>query len=270
MTINITPRWGGPSDATSGSTYKVERSLNLTDWTELAAAQAATSPYASPSNTLAQDTAYAATSVLLTSAGDFSSTGYAWVDDEAQISWTGKDTNTLTGVSWHSGYGTYSSGSTVVESHESYADTGVDPTANAVVYRITHTDSSSRSSAPSYLWYYYPPTPASSGHCVVIVVAGADLGVTRQSSVTVTGQLAADTQYDDAFGAHLDAGGVPASNSQTTNALGLAFFQCWKNTARRSSAGTDAAYTFTVGGLTVTVSTIPDRDWVLLSQVADA
>jgi len=244
--------------------------LNYTDWSELAASQAATSPYVSPSSTLSGSALYAAVSLTLVSASEFSSTGYAWVDDEALVQWTGKSGNDLTGVTWHSGYGTYASGSSVVEAHESYADNGVTPSANAVVYRITHTDASSVASAPSYLWYYYPPTPASSQHCVVVVSEGADLGIVRQASITVTCQLSLDTQYDDSFGAHLDQAGAGAANSQTTNAMGLAFFHCWKNSARRSSAGTDAPYTFSVGGYSVTVSTIPDRDWVLLSQVADA
>jgi hypothetical protein len=269
MAVNITVRWGGPSDATSGSTYKIERSLNLADWTTLAASQAATTPYVSPSSTLAEDVDYGATTVNLTSGTSFSTSGYAWLDGEALVQWTGKSTNQLTGVTWHSGYGTYTSGSAVVEAHESYSDTGVEPTANAAVYRITHTDANSRASAPAYLWYYYPPIPESSNHCVVVVVAGADLGILRQASATVTCQLAADDQFDDSYGAHLDQTGSASANSQTTNALGLAHFHCWKNSARRSSAGTDAAYTFVVNGYTVTVSTIPDRDWVLLSQVAD-
>lgn len=275
MAVDITVRWGGPSDATSGSTYKIERSLNYSSWSTLAAAQTANSPYASPSTTLASSATYGDTSLTLTDSASFSASGYAWLDGEALVQWTSNAANTLSGVTWHSGYGTYASASAIIEAHESYSDLAVEPSLNAVVYKITHIDADSKESAPSYLWYYYPPTPASSGHCVVVVALGADLGVTRQASQTITCVLAADTQYDDAFGAQLDAGGVSAENSTTTNAMGLAFFQCWKNSARASSAGTDAAYTFSVGGagsaaLTVTASTIPDRDWVLLSQVADA
>jgi hypothetical protein len=270
MAVDITVRWGGPSDATSGSTYKVERSLNLADWTTLAANQAATTPYVSPSNTLASSAAYGATTVTLTSGTAFSTTGYGWLDGAALIQWTGKSTNQLTGVTWHSGYGTYTTGTTLVEAHEFYADTAVEPSANAVVYRITHTDSSSRVSAPAYLWFYYPPTPESSNHCVVVAIAGTDLGIARVASAVVTCTMSLDDQFDDSFGAHLDMTGSGAANSVTTNAMGLAHFHCWKNSARRSSAGTDASYTFVVGGYTVAVSTVPDRDWVLLSDIADA
>jgi hypothetical protein len=131
------------------------------------------------------------------------------------------------------------------------------------VYRITHINGSGVESAPTYMWYYYPPVPVSSSHCVVVVVAAEDTGVGRKESAAVTCTMATDDQFDGSTGAHLDK----TSNSENTNALGLAFFQCWKNVARASLAGTDAAYSFSVNGLGVTVATIPDRDWVLLSQI---
>jgi len=59
----------------------------------------------SVNNTLAGNTDYGATSVVLTSGTSFSNAGYGWIDD-ALIQWTGKTDNTLTGVTWHSGYGT--------------------------------------------------------------------------------------------------------------------------------------------------------------------
>lgn len=270
---NITIRWAGASDAASGSTYKIERTVDNSNWSTLDAAQAATSPYAADTTTLNGSAAYGATSVVLTDATAFATSGYAWLDD-ALIQWTGKSSNTLTGVVWHSGYGTYATGTTIYEAHESYADTGVTISLNAVLYRITHTDASGNVSAPAYLWYYSPPVPASSRHCVVIVPLGSDLGVTMQASEIVTCQLGADDQFGLAAGPHLDQN-EGTDNSQTTNAFGLAFFHCWKNLAREGQAGaSDAVYTFTLkpgtGEWTVTVTTIPDMDWVLLSQVADA
>lgn len=270
---DVTVRWSGPSDATSGSTYKIERTLDNSAWTQLVAAQAATSPYVSVANTLAGNTDYGATSVVLTSGTSFGTSGYGWIDD-ALIQWTGKTTDTLTGVVWHSGYGTYSSGTTVNVAHESYVDTGVTIANNVVLYRITHINSSGVSAAPTYLWYYYPPVPASSRHCVVIASIATDLGIEARSGLGVQASLAADTEFADTSGAHLDKG-QSSVKTGTTNAFGLAFFHCWKNNARSPVTGSDAAYTFVLDSasadkLTVTVATIPDRDWVLLSQVATA
>lgn len=269
---DITLRWSGPSDAAAGSTYKIEQTLDNDTWTELAAAQAATSPYVSPASTLASDHAYGATSVVLASGTSFSSAGYGWIDD-ALIQWTGKSSNTLTGVTWHSGYGTYASGTAVTEAHESYSDAGVTISDNAVLYRITHIDADGNESAPLHSWYYHPPKPASSQHCVVVVAVGADLGVDMQSGVNVQAYLASDNQFGAHAGQHLDSN-VLTGNNQTTNDFGLAFFHCWRDSARVGLGGAaDVPYVFVLkpgsGQLEVTVSSVPDRDWVLLSQVAD-
>lgn len=268
---SITLRWSGPADAVAGSTYTVERTTDNVSWSTLAAAQAATSPYVSPSSTLNANTDYGATSVVLASGTPFSTSGWGWIDD-ALVQWTGKSSNTLTGVTWHSGYGTYASGTTVYEAHESYADTAT-ITLNAVLYRVTHADAAGNASAPTYIWYYKPPAPASSQHCVVIVPIGADLGIDMESGVTVQAYLTNDMQFADTSGQHLNAQSKIV-NSPPTNAFGLAFLQCWKSSARSGIGSTaNSSYTFVlapgVGELVVTVSSIPDRDWVLLSQVAD-
>lgn len=270
MTISITIRWAGPSDAGNGSTYKIERTTDNVSWSELDADQAATSPYVSPTAVLDGDLAYGATSIDLVSATGISSSGYGWIDD-ALVQWTGKSTNTLTGVTWHSGYGTYADGSTFAEAHESYTDASVTPSLLAVLYRITHTNPDGLVSAPTYLWYYYPPAPASADHCVVLVNVATDLGVEAGDGLTVQAYLAADTQFGDLQGAHLNAQ-ASAAKAQTTDAFGLAAFQCWRNSRRGGiGTGTDAAYTFLLdtGGtvLTLTAATIPDRDWVLLKDV---
>ncbi len=267
---SVTLRWAGPADATSGSTYKIERTTDNSSWSTLAATQAATSPYVSVNNTLAGNTDYGATSVVLTSGTSFSNAGYGWIDD-ALIQWTGKTDNTLTGVTWHSGYGTYAALTAVYEAHESYADT-VTISLNAVLYRVTHTDGDGVASAPTYIWYYSPPVPASSDHCVVVVNILTDLGIEAQAGLSVLGYLSSDTQYGDRQGAHLDAQ-QSASSPATTNAFGLAFFHCWKNSKRSPLSGTDAAYTFVLDSgdttyrATVTAATIPDRDWVLLRDI---
>lgn len=276
-TIDATLRWAGPADAVAGSTYKIENNVSGSpDGFQIAeAGQAATSPYASPSTTLASNASYGATSLVLTSGTSFSSAGYGWIDD-ALVQWTGKSTNTLTGVTWHSGYGTYAAGSTVVEAHESYTAT-VSYDANAVVFRITHIDADDVASAPLYLWFFVPPAPASRDHCVVIVQLASDLGVEWATTGNVLCTLASDNQFSEIAGLHLNQeGSTINANMQTVNAFGLAIFQCWKSSARAGVAGgSDAAYTFVLGSgsanpLTVTAETIPDRDWVLLSQIATA
>jgi hypothetical protein len=69
MPETITLRWGGPAGAASGSRYRIEVTLDWATWTELAAAQAATSPYASVTAVLASDVDYGATTVAMVSAG---------------------------------------------------------------------------------------------------------------------------------------------------------------------------------------------------------
>lgn len=273
MPIDITIRWGGPSDATSSSTYKVERTLDWTSFSTLAASQAATSPYASITGALASNASYGATSVVLVDGASFGTTGFAWIDD-ALIEWAGKSTNTLTGVVWHNGYGTYAAATAVVVAHESYVDTGVTPTNNAVLYRVTHTDADSNESAPAYIWYYAPPVPASNRHCVVICNTETDLGVEKQSGLTIKAYLDNDSEFAMA-GQHLDAASS-ANIDQTTNSLGLAFHQCWKTSVRSNVSGTGAVYNFVLDAgdaankVTVAASSIPDRDWVLLSWIADS
>lgn len=271
MTIDITVRWTGPAGATAGSRHKIERTLNWETWTILAAAQAPTAPYVSPAAALAGNVAYGAAAIPV-SDDDLPASGFGVLDD-AIVQWTGKSANTLTGVTWHSGYGVYAAGTLLVQTLESYVDAGVTPTNGAVVYRITHTAANGDVSAPTYFWFYYPSVPASRDHCAVIGKIGTDLGVGVRAGVPVTCDLAADNQFADVAGAHLDQAQSGVANSQTTNALGLVEFHCWKSNARSGLGGTaDAAYTFTLdagtaNALTVTVADVPDRDWVLLKDV---
>lgn len=277
-TITVTLRWAGPADvANAEDTYKIESNSLGSIWDELEAGQAATSPYASPATTLASNASYGATSLILTSGTSFSTTGYGWIDD-ALIQWTGKSSNTLTGVTWHSGYGTYAAGSDVYEAHESYTATvAVDLGSFVVaVFRITHIDASGNESAPLHIWYFSPPAPASRDHCVVIVLLASDLGVEWPTGGSVRCTLAADNQFSEIAGLHLNQNGTLNANLQDVNPFGVALFQCWKSSARAGVAGgADAAYTFVLdpgssSSLTVTASEIPNRDWVLLSQIATA
>lgn len=270
MTTDVSLRWAGSLDSTSGSTYKIERTLDNVTWTTLAAGQASTVPYVSPASTLIGAHSWGATSLVLADASSFSASGYGWIDDSL-VRWTGKSSNTLTGVSWLSGYGTYATGSSVREAHESYSDSGLSVTNNAVLYRITHIDATGNQSAPLSTWYYAPPAPVSRDHCVVIVALATDLGFDLLDGISVNSAIGDSDQFSDLAGLHLKANG--GSNSQTTNAFGLAFFQCWRDSARSDIAGgADANYSFTIdpGGIGVSISaqSIPDRDWVLLPQIA--
>lgn len=274
MPEDIVIRWAGPADATASSTYRIERTLDNATWSTLAAGQAATGPYVSPASTVAGDTPYGATSLALADASAFSTSGHGWLED-ALVEWMGTSGNTLTGVTWRSGYGTYAGGTAITEVHESYADSGVAVALNAAVYRVTHIDAGGRESAPGYIWYYSPPRAESSRHCVVVVSIQTDLGVEPQENVNVQAYLAADTEFDTAYGAHLDAG-QSANKTKATNAFGLAFFQCRRSSKRDAVTGPDAAYVFVLDSsdannrLAVEAATIPDRDWVLLSQIVTA
>jgi hypothetical protein len=271
MAEDITIRWAGPADATSGSSYKIERTLNNVDWTQLAAAQAATTPYVGIIGALAADVAYGASHIALGDGAAFSTSGYLWLD-EALVQWTGKSGNNLTGCTWHSGYGIYASGTPVYVAHESYTDSAVAVSLGAALYRVTHVDGSGRQSAPTYIWYYSPPVPVSSRHCVVVVNIGADLGLEARSGIGVQAHLTTDTEFAEHSGAHLDKA-QSSAKTQTTNAFGLTFFHCWKNSARRSITGAGAGYVFVLDSasadkLTVVVNEIPDRDWILINQIA--
>jgi len=270
--MNITVYWAGPSDADTGDTYKVERSLNFTDWTQLAAAQAATSPYVSPTTTLDGAHTVGTTTIDLVDASSFSTSGQGLLDRSIEFSWDDKTGNQLTGVRWLSGDGTYTDGSEVHELHESYADAGVTPTDYAVVYRITRTNDNGEVSPPLVKWFYTPPVPESTMHCVLIVAAHADLGISPQSGIQVKCYLTSDDQFSEMGAGHLDKDNVLA-NTQTTNDLGLAFFQCWKDAYRFSVSGSEVAYEVTIDSDDTTnrafigVDHIPDKDWVLLKHL---
>lgn len=270
MTITIPLYWAGPEDAESGSTYKIERNQDGTNWSTLAAGQAATTPYVSVKDTLSSEHTYGDSTISLTSASSFSSSGWGWLDD-ALVQWTGKSGNSLTGVTWHSGYGTYSSGTTLYEAHESYSDSTASVTLNAILYRITHITSGGVSSPPTYLWYYSPPVPESSNHCVLVVQLMSDLGMEFQSGQSVLVALLKDTEFTAESGAHLDAS-ASSVRQVNTNLFGLAFFQLWKTIARNPLLSTTSGYQVTLNAgtsspLVVNIATVPDQDFVFLHQV---
>lgn len=271
-TVDVYPRWCGPADATSGSSYRIERSVDGVAWEELEASQAATSPYISPETTLAAPAiSYEDDELVLTSSTGFSTAGYGWVDGEALVQWAGKTNNTLTGVVWRSSYGTYLAGSSFIEAHEEYEDLSVVTTTGAVVYRITHANNLNLVAAPSYFTFMVPPLPDSAEHCVVIVQINSDLGVEPREGIDVDCYLETDSQFTQR-GLHLDAG-QSANKTQTTNVWGLAFFQCWRTSARRTPG---KKYVFVLDSanpgesLRVTATTIPDRPWVMLEDIYDA
>ncbi len=272
MAIDITVYWGGPSDAAAASTYKIERSFDLTNWSELAAAQAATSPYASPTNTLDTGGAdYGDTTLNLVSGTSISTSGHGYVG-KAHVVWTGKTSNQLTGVTWYTGAGSYAAGTAFVEAHETYADVAVEPTNLTVFYRITHAKSGVTAPA-GFVVHYVPPAPASPDHCILLVVIGADAsGMYRRAGVDVNCYLSDDTAFDP-FGGQADANRITASNTQTTGVDGACAFQLWKTAALSAASGaTLPTYTVVLGAnetgseQTYTITTVPERDWLLLSE----
>lgn len=269
---DVTIRWAGPADAGSASVYRIEYTLNNADWTTLAVNQAAVSPYASPVSALGGDTSREAATVALADATAFSSSGYGYLDD-ALIQWTGKSGNALTGVIWHSGYGTYAAGSAVYEAHESATISGITISLNAALFRVTHTNSLGLVSPPAYLWHFSPPTsPANC--CTVVTVVNSDLGMEARAGIGVQAYLAKDIDFSLVGGSHLDKG-QSLAKTQTTNAFGLAFHSCWRSSARQAIDGSHIPYNFVLDSgnssekLTVSVQTIPDQPWVLLSQIID-
>lgn len=269
---NVTARWAGPADAGSGSTYKVEYTLNNADWVTLVASQAATAPYISSSALLTENAPHGAVSVVLDSASGFSNSGYGYLDD-ALIQWSGKSGNTLTGVIWHSGYGIYALGSTVHEAHESATVSDITISLGAVLFRITHTNPLGLVSPPAHLWHFSPPTsPANC--CTVVTVVNSDLGIEARPGIGVQAFLAEDTDFSLVGGSHLDKG-QSLAKTQTTNAFGLAFHSCWRSSTRQAIGGSNTPYKFVLDSgnssekLTVNVQTVPDQPWVLLSQIVD-
>lgn len=267
---DVTARWAGPADAGAASTYKIEYTLNNSDWVTIDADQAATSPYVSPANAFVSNVMYGVTSVTLVDGSSFSSSGYAYFDD-ATIQWTGKSSNTLTGVIWHSGYGTYASGTAIFEAHESATASGVTISLNAVLFRITHTNPDGLVAQPAYFWYFSPPI-APANCCMVVTAINSDIGMEALPGVDVAAQLSQDIVFSTIGGLHLDMG-QSAVKVQSTNAFGLAFHACWKTSAREAIDLGEVPYLFTLdngtaSSLLVNVPVIPNMPWVMLSQIA--
>lgn len=272
---DVTVRWAGPADATIDSVYKIEYSLDGSNWVTAAPEQAANTPYASPSAVLTAVATFGDGDIALNSAGStFSSSGYGYLDD-ALIQWTGKTGSvmagyTLTGVTWHSGYGSYAIDSVVYEAHESFTEAGLTLSNNAVLWRITHVNGDGLASQPAYLWYLDPPV-APANCCMVVTAVNSDLGMEPRDGINVTVQLEQDDNFALIGGLHLDSG-KSASGLAQTNAMGLAFHACWRSSARSPISG-KGRYTFTLDSgtayeLVVVAETIPDMPWVLLSQIA--
>lgn len=267
---DVTARWAGAQDATAGSTYKIEYTLNNVDWILHAASQAATSPYAPVVNSLASSLQYGETSIILTNGTNFGTSGYAYVGSSL-VQWTGKNVNVLTGVTWHSGTGTYPVNTTVTVAHESSLVTGVSIDLGVMLWRITHINASGLVSFPAYFWYFVPPI-SSSDCCVVITRIQSDLGSNPRVGVEVSAYLEYDTSFSFLAGGHLDRR-QGSSTIQETNAFGVTFHQCIKSNFREDIEGGDSSYIFILdsgdeNSLTLRVNTIPDQNWTLLSSIA--
>jgi hypothetical protein len=266
--MDIMLRWPGAADATSDSTYMIERTLDWETWDQLGDSKPATSPYATVSSALADEVAYGDTSIPLVSAAAFGSSGYGALDD-AFFTWSGKSINTLTGVQWVLGYGVYATGSMVRSLHESYQDVDVTPANGAVVYRITH-ERDGLAAPADYVWFYAPGAPISSEHCRVIVKAFADVGLKPLVDIPVTCHLADEGDFTRVGNQYVDPK-TSSSNTQQTNALGLAMFDVWHSGSRFNSDGKGTAtYVFSINNaapFVVNVDNIPARQVLLLGQL---
>lgn len=266
--MDIMVRWPGAADATSGSTYKVERTVDWETWSSLAASQAATAPYAAITGALADDVDYGDASIPLVSATAFGTSGYGSLDD-AYFTWSGKSTDTLTGVVWVLGYGTYAAGSTVRSLHESYEDTGVTPTLGAAVYRITH-QLGGVSAPADYIWFYAPGAPVSSEHCRVFVKVFADVGLEPLVDVAVKVYLVAEGDFTTVGNQYVDPE-TSTVNTVQVNALGIAAFDLWHSGSRfAAEGGSTASYVFEINSVqmwSVQVADIPARQFALLGQL---
>jgi hypothetical protein len=267
---DITARWAGAQDASSGSVYKIEYTLNNVDWVAITPNQAATAPYTPVIGELASSASYGDLLINLLDGSSFASSGYAYIGN-ALIKWSGKSTNQLTGVVWHSGAGAYQSGSRVIVAHESYTATDITIDLNVMLWRITHINSDGLISAPAYIWYFSPPV-APSNCCVVITRIQSDLGFVPRSGIGVQAYLEYDISFANLAGGHLDAQSS-ADKTQTTNAFGVTFHKCIKNSEREDVGSGDSPYIFILDSgsaqaLKLRVNNIPNQNWVFLSQIA--
>lgn len=265
---NLTIRWANDVNTTDSSKFLVSFTTDNVNWST-AASQLASSPYASASAILGQNEPYNSSSILLSGWDNFSASGYALIED-AQIAYSGITGSKLTGASWLSGYGTYAAGTEVYEAHESYS-ASVTITASAVLYKITHVDSSNIESAPAYLMYYYPDAPMSSHHCKVIIDTLYDIGWYSASGISCSAYINDLKDFNIINGAHILKNQNPEINHATTNTFGLAVFDCWKNKYVEAVGGAlETGYTFVVGSNTFTAATIPDQNFVLLKDIVDS
>lgn len=270
MTVTIAIPWGGPADCSASSNFKVERTLDGTTWNVLAASQAAASPYISPSALLSENAAYNSSSVALSGTSDISDSGYGMIED-ANIRWTGKNAFGITGVTWNTGYGTYVEDSTTFrETNQLYTDIGVSP-SSAVLYRISHYNSSSLTSGYGYFWYYDIPAPATRDHCVVIFHLLADLGFEVIPGASITSYLTTNDQVTDDYAAFLYQK-TSASKTIVTDAFGVAYGQYYKSNRRMGVvSASDSSYTFSISACGMTSAlvsaSIPDRDWVFFKDI---
>ena len=271
MAVNITPRWGGPLDCSASSSFLIERTINGTSWTTLAASQAAASPYNAPSAVLTENVNYLATSIGLSTTASISASGYGLFED-ANVIWGNKNASGITSVSWLAGGGTYLLDTEFYETNQIYNDTNVSP-STAALYRITHTNSASLVSGPNYFWYYYPPVPVTRDHCVVIFHLFTDLGFEPLVGASIVSYLNTNDQFSINYTPLLHFKSS-ASNTIITNSRGIAYGQYYKNSKRAAlESASDSYYTFSITacGMTTafTAASIPDRDWVFFKDIIE-
>jgi hypothetical protein len=261
MSVEVTLRWAGAADATIDTEYdievnSVESGIGVGAWTAVDT-QAATSPYAPVSTTLAGGISNSATTVVLASGTGLSEGDYIVVGGEMILLGV-KATATFTGCTRAIGNTlpvAHSLGAVVLKAHESYVvPAQAFPSERyALRYRITRVESTGRS-VPAEIIVVNAPLPPFNNMITVWGVA-EDL-----QGGPAAGGVSAAISVPGAYGQ--DTGEHVAKVVATATLDGDGF---WHLFLRRDVVRQGGAFTITFSPtngdpLVWTVATLPDRD----------
>lgn len=258
MTVDITLRWAGATDADSDTDYVIKSDLTTSGTFVDVATQDATSPYDPDSTTLNGALTDADTTIVLTDGTDFSGADYIVIDGELILLGT-KSTHTFTSCVRGQGSAipaAHLTGATVYAAHESYTDSAVDfGTRNVIRYRVLRRESGI-DSVGAELIAVSPTAPPTTNLCTVWGIV-ADVQGNPISGDTVTLTTDASGDY------HLDTGEMLKLEPESTTTDTDGYFEFFMPRDAYRSGTPD--YTIVVssgetGAQTWTVATVPDQD----------
>lgn len=226
-----TLRWAGPSDATADDDYLVYADMTTANVFELIVTQAATTPYVSPTTTLADDIEADAVSIPLTSAADFADDDYAMIGREPVLL-DGKSTNTFAACTRAAGKGlaeAHLTGTVVTLLHESYAHTGVVWNAgrSLIRYRVVRRDVNGEDSVAAEALAFNLPKPDNTDY-IIIFVPVVDTKGDPVADVAVS-LIIADEDNITLQGEMIYA----QKETKTTAADGMVYFEVAKDSIHR-------------------------------------